>query len=329
MKAVVIDKFGGPEEMYYTDVEKPVPQPDEVLVKNVFIGVGKPDYIMRSGICPFMEKKPPRLVVGNECAGIVEAVGSKVSGIEPGMKVCVESGLGYGAYAEYIAVPQKFVTVFPEEFPLKYAPGFLNYMVAYALLNEIGRGTDGKSIYIYGAAGGVGTAVIQTALLQGIEVIASAGSQEKCDYIRSLGAQCVFNHKEENARDVILNYTNGRGVDLIFDQLVGKRFQSQFDYLADFGMIVIYNWLDGDPELNQLDTIIGQSCHASAVRSFSFHIYDDKPERLAHIRQICMERIMEGKLVPHIFADMPLSDARKAHELMDGLQIMGKIILHV
>ena len=66
MKAVVIDKFGGPEEMYYTDVEKPVPQPDEVLVKNVFIGVGKPDYIMRSGICPFMEKKPPRLVVGND-----------------------------------------------------------------------------------------------------------------------------------------------------------------------------------------------------------------------------------------------------------------------
>ena len=71
MKAVVIDKFGGPEEMYYTDVDKPVPQPDEVLVKNVFIGVGKPDYIMRSGICPFMEKKPPRLVVGNECAGII------------------------------------------------------------------------------------------------------------------------------------------------------------------------------------------------------------------------------------------------------------------
>ena len=157
MKAAVIDRFGGPEEIYYTDIEKPVPGPDEVLVRNVYIGVGKPDYIMRSGICPFLEAKPPKLVVGNECAGIVEAVGSDVKGIEPGMKVCVNSGLGYGAYAEYIAVPQKFVTVFPDEFPLKYAPGFLNYMVAYALLNEIGRGTDGKSIYIYGAAGGVGT----------------------------------------------------------------------------------------------------------------------------------------------------------------------------
>ncbi|MFR1976167.1 MAG: quinone oxidoreductase family protein [Coprococcus sp.] len=329
MKAAVIDRFGGPEEIYYTDIEKPVPGPDEVLVRNVYIGVGKPDYIMRSGICPFLEAKPPKLVVGNECAGIVEAVGSDVKGIEPGMKVCVNSGLGYGAYAEYIAVPQKFVTVFPDEFPLKYAPGFLNYMVAYALLNEIGRGTDGKSIYIYGAAGGVGTAVIQTALLQGIEVIASASSQEKCDYIKSLGAQCVFNHKEQDAKEVIMDYTRGRGVDLIFDQLVGKRFASQFEYLADFGMIVIYNWLDGSPELDQLDTIIKQSSHASAVRSFSFHIYDDKPERLAKIRKICMDRIISGEIKPHFYMDLPLSEARKAHELMDGLQIMGKLILHV
>ena len=85
MKAAVIDRFGGPEEIYYTDIEKPVPGPDEVLVKNIYIGVGKPDYIMRSGICPFLEVKPPKLVVGNECAGIVEAVGSEVKGIEPGM----------------------------------------------------------------------------------------------------------------------------------------------------------------------------------------------------------------------------------------------------
>ena len=78
MKAAVIDRFAGPEEIYYTDIEKPVPGPDEVLVKNVYIGVGKPDYIMRSGICPFLEAKPPKLVVGNECAGIVEAVGADV-----------------------------------------------------------------------------------------------------------------------------------------------------------------------------------------------------------------------------------------------------------
>lgn len=328
MKAVVIDEFGGPEVLRYADVAKPIPEADEVLVKNVYIGVGKPDFIVRSGICPFLEKKPPELVMGNECAGIVEAVGSEVRGIEPGMKVCVNSGLGYGAYAEYIAVPQKFVTVFPKEFPLQYAPGFLNYMVAYSMLNDVGRGTDGKSLYIFGGAGGVGTALIQTALLQGIEVIASASTQEKCDYMRSLGAQCVFNWKEENEKDVIMEYTKGRGVDLIFDQLVGERFRSQFEYLADFGMIVIYNWLEGSPELDQLDTIIRQSKNATAVRSFSFHVYDNKPERLAKIRKICMERIMSGEIVPKFYADLPLSEARRAHELLDGQKIMGKLVMH-
>lgn len=327
MRAIVIDRFGGPEELVLRDIEKPVPGPYEVLVKNLYIGVGKPDFVTRSGICPFLEKMPPNLVVGNECAGIVEAVGSSVTGIEPGMKVCVNSGLGYGAYAEYIAVPQKFVTVFPDEFPLKAAAGFLNYLVAWALLNDVGRGTDGRSLYIKSASGGIGTAVIQTALLQGMTVIASASTDDKCEYLRKLGAQCVFNYNSCNEKDTILEYTDGEGVDLIYDQLAGPDFGKQFEFLADFGMIVLYNWLDGDPGLDQLQTIIGRSSHASAVRSFSFHIYDNKPERLAKIRKICMDRIMDGSLVPVFQEELPLEQARHAHELLDGHGIMGKVIL--
>lgn len=329
MKAIVIDRFGGPEELILRDIEKPVPGPDEVLVKNEYIGVGKPDFIMRSGICPFLEKKPPNLVVGNECAGVIEAVGSDVTDFRPGMKVGVNSGLGYGAYAEYIAVPQKFVTAFPEEFPIKYAAGFLNYMVAYALINEVGRGTDGRSIYIKSAAGGIGSAVIQTSKLQGIKVIASASTDEKCSYLEELGADHVFNYKNAEEKDMIMKYTDNCGVDLIYDQLAGKDFSKQFEYLADFGMIVLYNWLEGSPELDQLNTIIERSSHVSAIRSFSFHVYDNKPERLANIRKICMDRLISGELTPHYHAQLPLSEARKAHELMDAGKLMGKIILHV
>ncbi len=323
MKAVVIDQFGGPDVMYLTELEKPVPAPNEVLVKNVYIGVGKPDYIMRSGQCPFLDRQPDKLIVGNECAGIIEAVGSEVPYFRPGMNVCVNSGLGYGSHAEYMSVPHQFVLELPENYPLQYAPGLLNYFVAYALLHDIGRGTDGKSIYITGGAGGIGTAVIQTALLEGIQVCASARSDEKCDYIRSLGAQCVFNSTIVSERDAILEFTDGHGVDLIFDQLAGPRFASQFDYLADFGMIVLYNWLDGDPGLDQLQTIIQRSSHAQAVRSFSFHVYDDKPDRLRMIRKICLDRILSGQLIPKLFADLPLSQARYAHELLDNHKIMG------
>ena len=327
MKAIVIDHFGGPEELIYREIEKPVPGSDEVLVRNLYIGVGKPDFVMRSGICPFLEKTPPNLTVGNECAGIVEAVGEQVKGIEPGMQVGVNSGLGYGAYAEYIAVPQKFVTVFPKEFPIKYAAGFLNYMVAYALLNEIGRGTDGEYLYIRSASGGIGTAVIQTALLEGWKVIASASTDEKCSYLRKLGAQGVFNYKTEDEKESVLAMTGGRGADLILDQLAGPHMKEELEFLADFGMIVLYNWLEGSPEFDQLETIIGRSSHASAIRSFSFHIYDDKPERLAKIRKICMDRLISGELKPVIQAQLPLKEAGKAHELLDGHGILGKIIL--
>lgn len=328
MKAIVMDAFGGPEVLRCVEMEKPVPGPDEVLVKNHYIGVGKPDFVMRSGICPFLDRQPPDLVCGNECAGIVEAVGSEVTAFAPGMRVCVNSGLGYGSHAEYIAVPQKFVTRLPDGYPLKYATGLLNYFVAWALLNDMSHASAGQSLYITGGAGGVGTAVIQTALLMGMTVCASARSDEKCDYIRSLGAQCVFNSTKVSEKDAILEFTNGRGVDIIFDQLVGPRFEGQFDYLADFGIIVIYNWLDGDPGLDQLQTIIGRSSHAQAVRSFSFHVYDDKPERRAMLQQICMDRIMRGEITPKLFADLPLEQARQAHEWLDGQKIMGKLVLH-
>lgn len=328
MKAVVIDQFGGPQMLRYTDVEKPTPKADEVLVRNVYIGVGKPDFLVRTGKDTLLAGKLPGLIIGNECAGIVEATGEAASEYEPGQKVVVNSGLGYGAYAEYIAVPKKFVTVLPDDYPLQCAPGFLNYMVAYALLNEAGRGTDRQSLYISGAAGGVGTALIQTALLEGIDVIASASTDKKCEYLKRLGARCVFNYTEEREKKVIQDYTNGRGVDLIYDQRAGKRFREQFDYLAEFGMIVLYNWLEGSPELDELDTIIDRSSHAQAVRSFSFHVYDTKPQRLQKIREICIKRIVSGELVPIFYDDLPLSEARHAHELMDSGEIMGKLIMH-
>ncbi len=328
MRAVVIDEFGGPEVLRLAELEKPVPAENEILVKVAYIGVGKPDNIMRTGQCPYMDHKPGNLVVGNECAGVVEAVGSAVTDFRPGMKVCVNSGLGYGSHAEYMAVPAQFALELPEEYPLQYAPGLLNYFVAYALLNEIGRGTDGRSIYITGGAGGIGTAVIQTALLEGFTVCASARSDEKCEYIKSLGAHCVFNSTKVSEKDALLEFTHGEGVDLIFDQVAGPRFASQFEYLADFGMIVLYNWMEGSPELDQLQTIIDRAAHAQAVRSFSFRVYDSKPERLAKVRKICLDRILSGQLKPRLFADLPMEECRQAHALLDGQKIMGKLIMH-
>ena len=127
---------------------------------------------------------------------------------------------------------------------------------------------------------------------------------------------------------MILEYTNGKGVDLIYDQLAGPQLQEKVDALADFGMIVLYNWLEGDPQFDQLDTIIKNAPHAKAIRSFSFHVYDDKTERRLANAQKVFEMIQEGRVTPVVYKDLPLSEARLAHELLDSGKVIGKLIMH-
>lgn len=328
MKAVIINHFGGPDQLIYTDVPKPVPQNDEILVRNEIIGVGKPDYLMRSGNDPYLEDKLPGLIVGNESAGIVEAIGPNVKNVKIGDAVAVLNGTGCGSHAEYSCAQERFAIVLPKGLSPHQVPGVLNLQVAYALLYDVGRGTDGKSLYISGAAGGIGTTLIQMAKDKGMDVIASASSDQKCSVLRQVGADCVFNRNTADAKDVILNHTNGRGVDLIYDQICGPEFRKQFDYLADFGQVVLYNWLKGSPELDQLDTIVKRAWHGNAIRCFSFHAFDDKPERRLANAAKCFEMVRDGRVKPLVYADLPLSEARKAHEMLDAGEIIGKLILH-
>ena len=328
MKAVIINEFGGPEQLIYTDVAKPVPRDNEILVRNEIIGVGKPDYLMRSGNDPYLEDKLPGLIVGNESAGIVEAVGKSVRNIKVGDAVAVLNGTGCGSHAEYSCAEERFAIVLPKGLSPRQVPGVLNLQVAYALLYEVGRGTDEKSLYIAGAAGGIGTTLIQMAKDKGMDVIASASDEEKCAALRRVGADCVFNYKTADVKEAVLNYTNGRGVDLIYDQVCGPDFKNQFDYLADFGQIVLYNWLKGSPELDQLDTIIKRACHGNAIQCFSFHAFDDKPERRLANAQKCFEMIRDGRVKPLVYKDLPLSEARQAHELLDAGKVIGKLIMH-
>ena len=328
MKAVIINHFGGPEQLIYTDMPKPVPHDDEILVRNEIIGVGKPDYLMRSGNDPYLEDKLPGLIVGNESAGIVEAIGSNVKNIKVGDAVAVLNGTGCGSHAEYSYAQERFAIVLPKGLSPRQVPGVLNLQVAYALLYDVGRGTDGKSLYISGAAGGIGTTLIQMAKDKGMDVVASASTDEKCAVLRQVGADCVFNRNKADTREIILNHTNGRGVDLIYDQLCGPEFSRQFDYLADFGQIVLYNWLKGSPELDQLDTIIKRAWHGNAIRCFSFHAFDDKPERRLANAAKCFEMVRDGRVKPLVCADLPLSEAQKAHEMLDAGEIIGKLIMH-
>lgn len=327
MKAVIINRFGGPDVMEYVDIPKPTPGKGEVLVKNAAIGVWKPDALVRSGRYPYLQKQPPMLTIGNECAGYVEAVGEGVTDFRPGMPVWVVHMPGYGAYAEYTCVDQSFVTALPETISPMIAPGLGSYTVAYAMLNDAGRGTDGKSLYILGGAGNVGTALIKIALAQGWEVISAADTPEKCAHLEKIGTTHVFDCTKRDQYEAVMEFTNGRGVDLVFDQWVGEKLYPELKLLADFGMIVVYNWMEGPPKEPFFPHMVQQAIHATAVRPFSTHVYDRAPERKARLMQEVFDLIASGRVVPEFYGTMPLAEARKAHELLDANQIISKLLL--
>ena len=328
MKAAYINAFGGPEEIRFGDMPKPSPKAGEILVHNSIIGVGKPDFLVRSGNDPYLAKALPGLIIGNESAGVVEAVGANVKDLRPGDKVAVLNGTGCGSHAEYSCADEKFAIKLPDGIEPEMVPGVLNLQVAYALLFDAGRLAEGDSMYISGAAGGIGTTMIQMAKASGIRVIASASTEKKCGVLRKLGADTVFNYKENDEKERILEATEGRGADVIYDQTAGKKLAGRFDCLADFGQIILYNWMDGSPELPQLDTIIKCAWHAQAIRAFSFHVFDNKKERRLANAQKCFDMIRDGRVKPFVCDDFPLEQARAAHELLDSGEAIGKIIMH-
>ena len=329
MKAAYINEFGGPEVIKYGEMPKPAPAADEILVRNIIIGVGKPDFLVRSGNDPYLEEAlAGGLIIGNESAGVVEEVGPSVKNIKPGDKVAVLNATGCGSHAEYSCSKEQYAIKLPEGVEPEMVPGVLNLQVAYALLFDAGRLGEGDSMYISGAAGGIGTTMVQMAKAAGIKVIASASTDEKCSVLRGLGADAVFNYKGTDEKEAVLAATEGKGADVIFDQTAGKEMAGRFDFLADFGQIILYNWLNGSPELNQLDTIIKRAWHAQAIRSFSFHVFDDKPERRMANADKCFDMIRDGRVKPYVCKDFPLEQAREAHALLDSGNAIGKIIMH-
>lgn len=324
MKAIQFSETGGPEVLEYVDLPDPSPGPGDVLVKAHAFGVGKPDVLLRSGVYKWMPDLPA--VIGNEMSGHVVGVGAGVSHLALGQAVLV-FGTGGGRHAEINSVPADIVTPLPGGIDLDAAVCIPNYAIAWCLLKEACAGTDVKSVYVNGAAGGVGSAVIDLCRLEGIEVIAGASSSAKCAFAKDLGAAHTINYGSGNVTDSVLDLTDGRGVDLVLDQLVGPDFTDNLRMLAPLGMILSFNALAGLPEKELFAEMRANLGKSPAVRCFSWHSYDANPEARARVLGEIVDRFADGGLFPPIHATLPLADARKAHELLDARDILGKVVL--
>lgn len=329
MKAIQINQTGSPDVLQYVDVERPAPGKGQVLIKVTAVGVSFADLMLRQGaFYPDMPSLP--LIPGSEYSGIVESVGEDVTHLQQGAKVAVLAlGQIGGAYAEYAVADMDAVIPFPDDVDLDIVAATLAvYLTAYHLLHTLARAEAGQTILLYGAAGGVGTAVLQLAHLVNITVIGLASSAEKLQYIKGQGAEHAINYNTEDVALRVKEITNGRGVDFILNSVAGDTFSRDFDVLAPFGQLIWFGFAGGPPQLNLTESLGNHFMKSAGIRTFALpSVREFSADLWTQSIEKLIGYIAEEKIKPYIHEKIPLSEAVRAHELMESRSVMGKIIL--
>jgi NADPH2:quinone reductase len=328
MKAVLVHQPGGPDALDYVDVPIPSLGPGQVQIRAEAFGVGQPDVLIRRGIYKWMPQLPAN--PGNDLAGHVSAVGPGVDSLAIGQKVLLSArdlAQRGGCYAEYVVVPADAIHVLPPGIDSEAAVCLANYQVAYALLHECAHPRSPKSVLVIGAAGGVGTALVQLAKLAGMTVIGTVSSIEKADFARRNGADHLINYRQEDVVARTRELTDGRGVGLVLDHVCGPEFAGYLGALGRWGTLVSYNAFAGLPEENLLGAMRNYLDVCPAVRCFSFHIYDDDRERRRALMREVIAALDRGEIKPAISARFGLAEVRKAHTLLEQGSALGKIVM--
>ena len=330
MKAILLSRTGDPSVLDYVEVPTPRPKAGEVLVKADTIGVSRPELLVRRGVYPWMPPLPA--IPGIEMAGTVAELGANAARFAVGQKVYVtarELPVRAGCYAEYIAVPERALFALPPQADLEAAACLSNYQVAWHLLHTATRGAPGKIVLVGSASGGLGSAAVQLAKLAGMTAIGLVGTDEKARALKAFGADHVIDHSREDLAARVSEITGGVGVDLILDAVGGRDFAKFLPMLGPFGLLVSYGKLIGKIEANVIDALdTGPGyLNSTAVRIFTMHTLDDKPAIRAQSMNDLIAKLAAGAIRPLIHARLPLKDARRAHEMIEARQVIGKILL--
>jgi NADPH2:quinone reductase len=327
MKIIQFREPGPPRVLRILDVPIPEPKPGEVLIRAHSIGVGIPDTNIRAGTYSWMPPLPA--IPGTELAGTIEKVGAGVTTRQIGERVYTtarERPHRGGHYAEYVSAPVEATFVLPGNVSFDQAAALANYQVAYHIFNDAVRPRRGESVLIYAAAGGMGNALIDLAKVAGLTIIGVVSSEAKARFARELGADHVIDRKHEDVAKRIADITGGRGVDVIIDLVGGPSIPGNIALLAPCGTLVVYGGLGGKAQLD-LQPTLRASKNSPAIRQFSIHTWDHLPEERRAGMRALIDMLAAGKLHPRIHGRLPLTDAARAHEILESGAVLGKLLL--
>ena len=287
-----------------------------------------PEVLVRKGVYAWMPPLPA--IPGIELAGTIVEQGSGTTQLAVGQPVFVSARdlpVRAGCYAEYIAVPAHATHPLPPGCSLEAAACLSNYQVAYHLLHTAARGVAAEWVLIHTAAGGVGSAAVQLALIAGMTVIGVAGSGAKRHAVELSvpGKQSTTAAKMSSLG--CCEITGGRGADLILDPIGGKGFGRNFAMLAPLGMVISYGRLDGPPDPDLVSAMRAHSAASPAVRFFTIHSFDDRPDIRAATMKTLLGHLAAGEIRPLIHDRLPLAEAARAHQLLESGAVIGKLLL--
>jgi NADPH2:quinone reductase len=339
-KRIIVSKFGGPEKLQLIEEEIPEPRANEVRVKILFAGVSLADILMREGVHPESLFKRRPFSLGWDIVGTIDKLGEKVSTTNTWQIGDIVAALPIvGGYAQYLCLPPHQLVSVPLGVDSADAAGtVLNYVTAYQMLHRCARVKSGESILVHGAAGGVGTALLQLGKLLGLRMYGTCSSKKQ-KVVSELGAKPIDYKSVDFVQEIFR--LSGDGVDVVFDGIGTKSLRRSYKTLRTGGRLIGYGFgstmKDGHRRTYQIASSILNWINLLALnlipykrKVIPYSIQTLKRRRPAWFRedlQILLNLLKQEKIKPIIAARMPLNEAAKAHELLETGAVTGKIVL--
>jgi NADPH2:quinone reductase len=326
LKAVVINAYGTSDVLAVENVAIPVVGPGQVLLKVEAVSVNYADIVRRRND-PYPIPTPLPAILGGEVAGTIEAVGEGVTKFRGGEVVFALLSGGGGGYAQFAVADENMAIQLPPGFDLDVACTLVVAGVtAYQALKDAGQLNAGESVFIPGAAGGVGSYAIQLARHFGAGIIiGGASTPGRREEVLKRGATHMVDYTSEDWPNEVKRLTGGTGADLVLDMAGGKVFGQSLEALAPFGRLVVYGTAS-----RERSTLVPQALMArnqTVTGYYVAHWFAARPKQSLEAFNSLVELIKSGKLDVAVAKVLPLSGAAEAHRTMEGRQATGKLVL--
>ena len=323
MRAISISEPGDADVLTVTEEARPIAGPGQVVIDVAAAGVNRADVMQRLGFYPPPKGASP--LPGLEVSGTVAEVADGVSGIAVGDEVCAL--IDGGGYAEAVAVPSTQVLPVPKGVSLTDAAGLPEVVcTVWSNVFMTANLQPGETLLVHGGSSGIGTMAIQLAKALGARVVVTAGSAEKLDACRALGADVAISYKDEDFVERVREETDGRGADVILDNMGAKYLGHNVDALATAGRLVVIGLMGGRKGELDLGKLLSKR-GAVIATSLRARPAEEKAAIVAAVREHVWPLVEDGTVRPVIHQTYPLEDAAQAHRDMEASGHIGKLLL--